>query len=142
MENLSDFSNDSAPEERTFTQARKNKPKIGLPKLKKQKKTPKIVNSFAPQLKKDIEETMPMTVLKKIDDKLNFLEEKNEKETQKIIETDSLVKRTKVINKKIKLVFQNTKRPLSRVNKEALEQKRKYFMDDKKRVPLNEILQK
>jgi len=142
MENLSDVSQDSAPEEITFTQAKKTKLKLSTLKQKKTKKIPKIINKYAPQLKLDIEEKLPLKSLKKIDERLNLMETDSKNSPKKIIDPEAYVRKTKVINKKIKLVFQNNKRPMNKLNKEALAQRQKYFFEEKTRVPLQEIIQK
>ncbi len=66
----------------------------------------------------------------------------NKKSPQKIKQTEALVRQTKVLNNKIKLVFQKNKRPLCKLNKEYLDHRRKYFFEDKIRVSLREIIQK
>lgn len=143
MDNISDLSSDSAPEERTFSQAKSKKSKIPLLKNKIQKK-PQIKSRIASHLKNLIEEKLPEQNLKKISKTLDFIDTKKinmETPSKKIKENEPLAKKTKIIDNKIKLVYcPKQHMPIYKVNEAEILQRKKYFFDEKKRVSLKEII--
>lgn len=129
------LSNDSAPEERTFTAAKTTK-KIASKPVFRSQKTKKIVKKLVPELQKAIESKLPVRM---IPAGLGAFE--SGPKTTVVKAKGALQKRTAVMkNKKIRLVFEDKRRKIVRTNPERLSQFRKYFFEDKKRVPLSEIL--
>ena len=141
MDNLSN-SEDSAPEEITFSAAKKTKLKVSSIKPKIKKK-PKIVNHIAEQLKLAIDEKLPSKTLKELDKNQKYKEKTDKNKPSELLkQSESLIKTTKTINKRITLVYQDIKRPLNKLNRNFIDYKKKHFFEEKARVPLSEIIQK
>lgn len=135
----SDLSYDSAPEELTFAQAKQKKPKAVSFKNKIKKQNVK--TQISSHLKNLIEEEIPLNSLKKMKRILEVNQNKDDLTSpKKIKQEEPLVKKTKIIDNKIKFVYHNNKMPFYKVNEAILSKRKKYFFEDKKRVSLKEII--
>lgn len=137
--NKSDLSYDSAPEEMTFAQAKQKKAKTVPFKNKIKKQIVK--TQISSHLKNLIEEKIPVQSLKKMKRILEIGQnQENASSPKKIKQEEPLIKKTKIIDNKIKFVYHNNRMPFYKVNEANLSQRKKYFFDDKKRVSLKEII--